>query len=63
MPSWCDPRRLVLAVAMVVSRALSGIFGVALYRYALDGEPVGGFTAGELESAVRTKGARRRPRI
>jgi hypothetical protein len=48
---------IVLAVAMVVSRALSGIFGVALYRYALDGEPVGGFTAGELESAVRTKGA------
>jgi hypothetical protein len=48
---------IVLAVAMVVSRALSGIFGVALYRYALDGEAVGGFTAGELESAVKTKGA------
>ena len=48
---------IVVAVAMVVSRALSGIFGVALYRYALGGEPVGGFTAGELESAVRTKGA------
>jgi len=47
---------IVVAVAMVVSRALSGIFGVALYRYALGGEPVGGFTAGELESAVRTKG-------
>ncbi len=48
---------IVLAVAMVLSRALSGIFGVALYRYALDGEPVGGFSAGELESAVRIKGA------
>jgi hypothetical protein len=48
---------IVLAVAMVVSRALSGIFGVALYRYALDGEAVGGFSADELESAVRTKGA------
>jgi hypothetical protein len=48
---------VVLAVAMVLSRALNGIFGVALYRYALDGEAVGGFTAGELESAVRTKGA------
>jgi hypothetical protein len=48
----------VLAVAIVVSRALSGIFGVALYRYALDGQAVGGFTAGELESAVRPKGAR-----
>jgi len=42
---------------LVLSRALNGIFGVALYRYALDGEAVGGFTAGELESAVKTKGA------
>jgi len=48
---------VVLAVALVLSRALNGIFGVALYRYALDGEAVGGFTAGELESAVKTKGA------
>jgi hypothetical protein len=48
---------IVLAVAIVVSRALSGIFGVALCRYALDGQAVGGFTAGELESAVRTRGA------
>jgi hypothetical protein len=47
---------LVLAVAMLVSRALSGIFGVALYRYALDGEVVGGFTQEELESAVKVKG-------
>jgi len=42
---------------MLVSSALSNIFGVALYRYALDGEAVGGFSADELESAVRTKGA------
>ncbi|HEY5333300.1 MAG TPA: DUF6159 family protein, partial [Solirubrobacterales bacterium] len=35
---------LVLCVALVISKALSGIFGVALYRYALDGEVVGGFT-------------------
>jgi hypothetical protein len=49
---------LVLAIAMLVSRALSGIFGVALYRYALDGETVGGFTREELESAVRVKGRR-----
>lgn len=48
---------VILAVAMLLSRALSGIFGVALYRYALDGEAVGGFSPGELESAVRTKGA------
>jgi hypothetical protein len=52
---------LVLAVAMLVSRALSGIFGVALYRYALDGEVVGGFTQEELESAVKMKGGRNAP--
>jgi hypothetical protein len=47
---------LVLAIAMLISRALSGIFGVALYRYALDGEAVGSFTVEELESAVKRKG-------
>jgi hypothetical protein len=49
---------LVLAISLLVSRALSGIFGVALYRYALDGETVGGFTQEDLESAVRVKGRR-----
>ncbi|MDQ3724694.1 MAG: DUF6159 family protein [Actinomycetota bacterium] len=49
---------LVLAIALLVQRALSGIFGVALYRYALDGETVGGFTTEELESAVKVKGRR-----
>ena len=53
---------LVFAIAMLISRALSGIFGVALYRYALDGEAVGGFTQEELESAVRIKkGGRNAP--
>jgi len=53
---------LVLAIAMLISRALSGIFGVALYRYALEGQPVGGFTQEDLESAVRTKkGSRNAP--
>ena len=53
---------LVFAIAMLVSRALSGIFGVALYRYALDGEAVGGFTQEELESAVKVKkGGRNAP--
>ena len=33
---------------MLVGRALSGVFGVALYRYAVDGEAVGGFTSEEL---------------
>ena len=50
---------LVLAISLLVSRALTGIFGVALYRYALDGETVGGFTQEELESAVKVKGGRK----
>jgi hypothetical protein len=50
-----------LAISMLISSALSNIFGVALYRYALDGEAVGGFTAEELESAVKPKGGRNAP--
>jgi hypothetical protein len=50
-----------LAISVLVSSALSNIFGVALYRYALDGAAVGGFTAEELESAVKTKGGRNAP--
>ena len=46
---------LILCVALLVSKALSGIFGVALYRYALEGEVVGGFTQEDLESAVKQK--------
>lgn len=49
------------AIAALISSALSGIFGVALYRYALEGEAVGGFTAEELESAVKTRGGRNAP--
>lgn len=53
---------LVLAIALLVSRALSGIFGVALYRYALDGEVVGGFTQEDMELAVKVKkGGRNAP--
>jgi len=47
---------LVLCVALLISKALNGIFGVALYRYALDGEVLGGFTEADLESAVKVKG-------
>lgn len=50
---------LVVCVALLVSKALSGIFGVALYRYALEGEVVGGFTQDDLESAVRPKRGRK----
>ena len=52
---------IALAVALLVNKALSGIFGIALYRYTLDGEVVGGFSAEDLESAVRTKGGRSTP--
>jgi Family of unknown function (DUF6159) len=53
---------LIGCVALVVSKALSGIFGVALYRYALDGQIVGGFTQEDLESAVKPKrGAKATP--
>jgi Family of unknown function (DUF6159) len=52
---------LVLCVALLISKALSGIFGVALYRYALDGEVVGGFTQEDLESAVRAKRGAKHP--
>jgi hypothetical protein len=47
---------IVLAIALLIQSALSGIFGVALYRYALEGETVGGFTSDEFESVVRPKG-------
>ncbi len=50
-----------LAISMLVSSALSNIFGVALYRYALDGEAVGGFTPEELNSAVKRRGGRNAP--
>lgn len=46
---------LLICVALLISKALSGIFGVALYRYATDNEVVGGFTQEDLESAVRPK--------
>ncbi len=49
------------AISVLISSALSGIFGVALYRYALDGETVGGFTPAELESAVKSRGGRNAP--
>ena len=47
---------IVLFVALLIQSALAGIFGVALYRYALEGETVGGFTSAEFESVVRRKG-------
>jgi Family of unknown function (DUF6159) len=46
---------LVMCVALLISKALSGIFGVALYRYALEGQVLGGFTEEDFESAVKRK--------
>ena len=43
------------AISALISQALSGIFGVALYRYAAEGQAVGGFTPDDMESAVRRK--------
>jgi hypothetical protein len=52
---------LVAAVALLISKALSGIFGVALYRYALDGQVVGGFSGADMESAIKVKGGKNAP--
>ena len=53
---------VIMCVALLISKALSGIFGVALYRYALEGKAVGGFTTEDLESAVKIKkGGRNAP--
>jgi hypothetical protein len=46
---------IVFLLAALVQRALRGVFGVALYRYAADGQATGGFNADELESAVGVK--------
>jgi hypothetical protein len=45
----------LFVISLLLMRTLSGIFGVALYRFAADGEAPGGFTPDELESAVRTR--------
>jgi len=50
-----------VAISLLVSKALTGIFGVALYRYALEGQAIGGFTAEELESAVKPRGGHNAP--
>ncbi|MGK2955293.1 MAG: DUF6159 family protein [Solirubrobacterales bacterium] len=47
---------VILIIAALIQQALSTIFGVALYRYISTKEAVGGFTAEEMQSAVRTKG-------
>lgn len=50
---------IVFVVAAIIQKAMSGIFGVALYHFAAEGEARGGFTATELDSAVKLKGGAR----
>lgn len=45
---------LIMLGALVIS-AMRGIYSVALYHYAKDGEVLGGFTGEELQSSVRVK--------
>lgn len=53
---------VMLALTFLIGHALNGVFGVALYRYAVEGEAAGGFTQEELESAVKVKkGGRNAP--
>ena len=47
--------RVIGIIALLISSALGGIFGVALYHFALEGQSMGGFTPEELESAVKMK--------
>lgn len=46
---------VLLILSSLVIQALRQIFGVALLRFAGDGEAVGGFSAEELQSAVRSR--------
>jgi hypothetical protein len=39
----------------LVASALRQVFAVALYRYALDGETLGGFSAADLDGSVKTR--------
>jgi hypothetical protein len=46
---------MLFVLSAVLMKALQGIFGVALYRFAADGDTTGGFTAAEPESAAKTR--------
>ena len=46
---------LLLVVSMLILQAMRGVVGVALYRYASEGEVTTGFTQEDFESAVRTR--------
>jgi len=46
---------VILAVALALLSAMRAVFGVALYRYADTGAPVGPFSSAELAGAVRAR--------
>lgn len=46
---------LGFGISMLVGTALRQVFAVALYRYTLDGQPPAGFSAADLEGAVRSR--------
>ena|SRR6056297_501803 len=46
---------LVIVLGGLIINAMRGIYSVALYYYAKDGEVLGGFTGEELQSSVRLK--------
>ena len=46
---------LVVVLGGLVINAMRGIYSVALYYYAKDGEVLGGFTGEELQASVRLK--------
>jgi hypothetical protein len=46
---------ILLLIAILVQKAMTGIFGVALYHYAAEGNAIGGFTAAELDSVVKQR--------
>jgi hypothetical protein len=49
---------VLFAIAHLVMQTLRGVFGVALYHYAGEGEVAGPFAAEELRGAVRTRSGR-----
>jgi hypothetical protein len=50
---------VLFLVSAFIIRTMRGVFGVALYRYAANGETTAAFTQADLESAVRQRGAPR----
>jgi hypothetical protein len=48
---------VIFMISAFIVRTMRGVFGVALYRYAANGETTSAFTEADLESAVRPRGA------